>query len=85
MIPLAGRSLEKKVATHSSILAWEIPRTEELGGTIAHGGCKRVGQDLVTKQQDMVTIANIYLASQALTVLNISHGLFHFILTMTLR
>ena len=23
--------LEKKMATHSSILAWEIPRTEELG------------------------------------------------------
>ena len=24
--------LEKKMATHSSILAWEIPRTEEPGG-----------------------------------------------------
>ena len=24
--------LEKKIATHSSILAWEIPWTEELGG-----------------------------------------------------
>ena len=24
--------LEKEMATHSSILAWEIPRTEELGG-----------------------------------------------------
>ena len=24
--------LEKEVATHSSILAWEIPRTEEPGG-----------------------------------------------------
>ena len=24
--------LEKEVATHSSILAWDIPRTEELGG-----------------------------------------------------
>ena len=23
--------LEKEIATHSSILAWEIPRTEELG------------------------------------------------------
>ena len=25
-------SLEKGMATHSSILAWEIPRTEEPGG-----------------------------------------------------
>ena len=24
--------LEKEMATHSSILAWGIPRTEELGG-----------------------------------------------------
>ena len=24
--------LEKKMATHSSILAWEIPQTEEPGG-----------------------------------------------------
>ena len=24
--------LEKEMATHSRILAWEIPRTEELGG-----------------------------------------------------
>ena len=24
--------LEKEMATHSSILTWEIPRTEELGG-----------------------------------------------------
>ena len=25
-------SLEKEMATHSSILAWELPWTEELGG-----------------------------------------------------
>ena len=30
--PGLGRSLEKEMATHSSILAWEIPRTEEPGG-----------------------------------------------------
>ena len=28
----SGRSPGKETATHSSILAWEIPRTEELGG-----------------------------------------------------
>ena len=26
-----GDALEKEMATHSSILAWEIPRTEEPG------------------------------------------------------
>ena len=31
-IPESGRSLEKEMATHSSILAWEIPRTEGPGG-----------------------------------------------------
>ena len=31
-IPVLGRSLEKEMATHSSILAWEIPWTEEPGG-----------------------------------------------------
>ena len=30
--PGLGRSLEKGMATHSSILAWEIPWTEEPGG-----------------------------------------------------
>ena len=29
--------LEKEVATHSSILAWEIPRTEEPGGLQSTG------------------------------------------------
>ena len=30
-IPGLGRSLEKEMATHSSILAWKTPRTEEPG------------------------------------------------------
>ena len=47
--------LEKKMATHSSLLAWEIPWTEE---PTIHGGsrsgynpwcCKGVGHDLVAK------------------------------------
>ena len=32
-------SLEKEMATHSSILTWEIPRTEEPGG-LQSMGCK---------------------------------------------
>ena len=41
--------LKKKMATHSSILAWEIPWTEELGG-LQSLGSQRVRHDLVTKQ-----------------------------------
>ena len=37
------------MATHSSVLACEIPQTEEPGG-LHPWGCKRVGHDLVTKQ-----------------------------------
>ena len=33
-------SLEKEMATHSSILAWEIPQTEEPGGLQIHGVTK---------------------------------------------
>ena len=36
--------LEKGVATHSSILAWEIPWTEELAG-LQSMGSQRVGHD----------------------------------------
>ena len=44
--------LEKGMATHSSILAWEIPWTEEPGELSYNPwGCKRVVYDLVTKQQ----------------------------------
>ena len=36
--------LEKEVATHSSILAWRTPWTEELG-RLQSMGSQRVGQD----------------------------------------
>ena len=45
-IPGSGRSLEEEMATHSSILAWEIPCTEEPGGSM---GLQRAGQHSVTK------------------------------------
>ena len=32
LIPGSGRPLEEEMATHSSILAWKIPWTEEPGG-----------------------------------------------------
>ena len=39
--------LEKKMATHSSILAWKIPSTEEPGGPAQ--GVATVRHDLVNK------------------------------------
>ena len=42
--------LEKEMATHSSILAWGIPWTEE-PGRLQSMGLQRVGHDLATKQQ----------------------------------
>ena len=42
--------LEKEMATHSSILAWENSMTEEPSG-LQFMGSQRVGHDLLTKQQ----------------------------------
>ena len=42
-----GVSLEKGMATHSSILAWRIPWTEE-PDWLQSMGLHRVGQDWVT-------------------------------------
>ena len=45
-VPSVGRenALEKGMATHSSILAWRIPWTEE-PGRLQSMGSQRVGQD----------------------------------------
>ena len=43
-IPGWGRSLEEEMATHSRILAWRIPRTEEPGG-LQSVGSQRVRDD----------------------------------------
>ena len=37
--------LEEGIATHSSILAWRIPWTEEPGGLQSVGPAHRVGHD----------------------------------------
>ena len=49
-IPRSGRSLEEEMATRSSILAWEMPSTEEPGG-LQSKGSQSIGHNLVTKQQ----------------------------------
>ena len=45
--------LEKETATHSSILAWGIPWTEE-PGRLQSTGLQRVRPDLATKRQQQI-------------------------------
>ena len=43
--------LEKEMATHSSILTWEIPWAEE-PGSLQSMGLQRVGHDSVTEHRE---------------------------------
>ena len=49
--------LEKEIATHSSILAWEIQRQRSLAG-YSSWGRKRVKHDLVTKHACLLHVAS---------------------------
>ena len=51
--------LEEEMATHSSILAWEIPLTEEPGG-LQTKGLQRVKHNLATEHVDVAMIRVIY-------------------------
>ena len=51
-------SLEKEMATHSSILAWKIPWIEE-PGRLQSMGSQRVGHDLATKPQKLILVITI--------------------------
>ena len=44
LIPELGRALEMGMATHSSILAWRIPWTEEPGG-LQSTGSQSIGHE----------------------------------------
>ena len=46
--------LEEEMATHSSVLAWEIPRTEEAGG-LQPAGSQRVGHNGATEDTSLHT------------------------------
>ena len=48
--------LEKGMATHSSILAWRIPWTEEPGG-LQSMGSQRVGHDSVGHIETMLMLS----------------------------
>ena len=52
-------SLEKEMATHSSILAWEIPWTEESGGLQSMGSW-RVRQDCTSHATKTKTYGTLF-------------------------
>ena len=55
--------LEKEMATHSSILAWKIPWTEESGRLEAMEGCSSWGREEVDMTEQLsrhAHITNIY-------------------------
>ena len=61
--------LEKEMAIHSSILAWDISWAEE-PGRLHSMGLQRVGHNLVTKQQQQQTGLNhIFLTEKSHIVL----------------
>ena len=59
--------LEKEMATHSSILAWEVPWTEELCG-LQSRGFRSVQHDWVYKHTHTHTHTHIFLEKVALKV-----------------
>ena len=50
-------TLEKEMATHSSILAWRIPRTEELGGLESMGRSRTRLSDFTFKAGPVVCVS----------------------------
>ena len=51
--------LKEEMATHSSVLAWEIPWTEEPGG-LQPMGLQRVGHDLATFTSFISKVTRVY-------------------------
>ena len=75
-------SLEKVIATHSSVLAWRIPWTEQPGG-LQSMGSQRVGYNWITNthtytytHKSQVTLA-IHILTLNLRGLNHQRFLFH--------
>ena len=70
--------LEKEIATHSSILAWRIPRTEE-SGRLQSTGSQKVGHDWVTnlgsilKSKDITLLTKLFFSSSHLWMWELDH------------
>ena len=62
--------LEKEMATHSSILAWGIPWTEEPGG-LQSMGSQRVGHDWASSMHVLHTLHSFYCFKHAKFFMNL--------------
>ena len=58
-VPESGRCPGEEMATHSSILAWEIPWTE-VAGEVQSTGAQRVGHVLATEHATGTLLCNSY-------------------------
>ena len=63
--------LEKETPTHSSVLAWETPRTEEPGG-LPSIGLQRAGQGLETEHKEHGPISTPFLVCIVICLSNVS-------------
>ena len=64
LIPVSGRPLEEHMPTHSSILGWKIPWTEELV-RYSPKGLKELGKtDRLTLSLSLFTYAIIYICQK---------------------
>ena len=61
--------LEEDMATHSSILAWRIPGTEEPGG-LQSVGPQRVGHNWVTEQQSRAVQITFMNSTSSIRIVN---------------
>ena len=59
--------LEMEIATHSSILPWEIPWTEEPGG-LQSMGSQRNRHDIATKHQEKQEVTELVSDQDVLTL-----------------
>ena len=68
--------LQKEMATHSSILAWEVPWTEEPGGSPCGPGRVRHNLDTKQQQQCMFVYLSPYLSLYGITHIHIYGTIF---------
>ena len=75
LIPGSGGSPGERNATHSSVLAWRIPQTEEPGG-LQSMVLQRVGHNRETKQQYATPLSSSVVSEEP--VVNCTVSLSHF-------
>ena len=65
--------LQKETATHSSVLAWEVPWTEEPGG-LQSVGSQRVGHSLAAEPRFHLWLCWVFAAVCGLSLVAASRG-----------